>query len=52
VAINAKRVKDVEEAKRMIANTFYKQNLGSDLKNSPTAGAIWELKEKPGWDVE
>lgn len=52
IAINAKVTKDEAEARRMIAGTFYKQNLGSDLKNSPTAGAIWELKDKPGWDVE
>jgi len=45
-------MKDEEEARRLIETTFYKQNLGSDLKNSPTAGAIWELKEKPGWQVE
>lgn len=52
IAIKAKVMKDEEEAKQLIATTFYKQNLGSDLKNSPTAGAIWELKEKPGWEAD
>lgn len=51
-AIRAKMTKDEDEARGMIEGTFYRQNLGSDLKNSPTAGAIWELKETPGWDVE
>jgi len=45
-------LKDEEEAKEVISKTFYKINLGSDAKNSTTAGAIWELKDKPGWDVE
>lgn len=52
IAIKAKLLKDEEEAKIIIAETHYKMNLGSDPKNSTTAGAIWELKEKPGWDVE
>jgi hypothetical protein len=43
---------DEVEAKKLVATTFYEQNLGSDLKNSPTAGAIWELKSKPGWGAE
>jgi hypothetical protein len=51
IAINAKVMKDEEEAKKVIAKTHYKQNLGSDPDRSPTAGIIWELKEKPGWDV-
>lgn len=56
--MNAKVMSDEEkekakakgEAKRPIAKVVYKNNLGSDLENSPTAGAIWDLKEKPGWD--
>ncbi|GFH61360.1 hypothetical protein CTEN210_17836 [Chaetoceros tenuissimus] len=52
IALKAKVAKSEEEAKELIAGTYYKQNLGSDPKNSPTAGAIWELKEKPGWDVQ
>lgn len=42
---------DVEEAKQLIETTHYSLNLGSDPKNSTTMGAIWELKEKSGWDV-
>jgi hypothetical protein len=34
----------------MLEKTHYKQNLGSDLKVSPTAGIIWDLKDPPGWD--
>ena len=34
----------------MLVKTHYKQNLGSDLKVSPTAGIIWDLKYPPGWD--
>mmetsp|Transcript_15101 Transcript_15101/g.18409 ORF Transcript_15101/g.18409 Transcript_15101/m.18409 type:complete len:100 (+) Transcript_15101:114-413(+) len=52
VALKAKIMKDENEAREAIANTFYKKNLGSDLNTSPTANAIWELKEKPGWDAE
>ena len=51
-AIRAKVMKDEEEARQVIDQTHYKMNLGSDPKNSPTAGVIWDLKEKPGWDVE
>lgn len=51
-AIRAKVMSDEVEAKKLVATTFYEQNLGSDLKNSPTAGAIWELKSKPGWGAE
>ena len=50
--MNAKVMSDEEEARKLIAKSFYKNNLGSDLKNSPTAGVIWDLKETPGWDVE
>lgn len=52
IAIRAKLLKDEQEAKELIAQTFYKRNLGSDPKNSTTAGVIWELKDVPGWDVE
>ncbi len=52
IAINAKVMSDEAEAKKLIEKTFYKKNVGSDLNNSPTAGTIWELKEKPGWDAE
>lgn len=52
IAISAKLMKDENEARDAISKTYYKMNLGSDPKNSPTAGAIWELKEKPGWDAE
>ena len=50
-ALSAKTLKDDDEAIAVIAKTHYKRNLGSDLKNSPTAGFIWELKETPGWDA-
>jgi len=52
IAFKAKLKKDEAEAREMIANTFYKQNLGSDPSNSPTAGYIWDLKKIPGWEVE
>eukprot|EP01082_Thalassiosira_pseudonana_P006229 g6199.t1 g6199 contig20:1065528-1066074(+) len=51
-AFKAKATSDPDEAQKLIATTYYKQNLGSDLSVSPTAGAIWDLKEKPGWDTE
>ena len=51
-AVNAKMMSDSEKAREVIEATHYKLNLGSDPANSPTAGAIWNLKEKPGWDVE
>mmetsp|Transcript_66954 Transcript_66954/g.187148 ORF Transcript_66954/g.187148 Transcript_66954/m.187148 type:complete len:123 (+) Transcript_66954:34-402(+) len=38
--------KDPEKCKKMMDSTFYKKR----TTISPTAGAIWELKEKPGWD--
>lgn len=42
----AKMAKTEEEAKEILATTyFHKQS-----HISPTAGVIWELKEKPGWD--
>lgn len=48
--MKAKTTSDPEEAQNLIAETHYAKNLGSDLKQSPTAGVIWDLKEKPGWD--
>lgn len=39
-----------DEAQTMVAVTHYRRStLGSDPRNSPTAGIIWDLKEKPGW---
>jgi len=38
--------KDPKGAQTLIDNTYYKKR----TTVSPTAGAIWELKEKPGWD--
>lgn len=35
-----------EKAKHLIESTFYIKR----TTISPTAGAIWELKEKPGWN--
>lgn len=47
-AMRAKFVqfKDPLECQKMMDATFYKKR----TTISPTAGAIWELKEKPGWD--
>lgn len=50
IALKAKMESDPNIAKEMLETTHYKQNLGSDLKVSPTAGIIWELKDPPGWD--
>mmetsp|Transcript_25859 Transcript_25859/g.44180 ORF Transcript_25859/g.44180 Transcript_25859/m.44180 type:complete len:102 (+) Transcript_25859:301-606(+) len=49
-AMKAKRASDPDEARKILETTHYKKNLGSDLKQSPTAGVIWDLKERPGWD--
>ena len=38
--------RDPHEARRLLDNTYYKKR----TTISPTAGAIWELKETPGWD--
>ena len=48
--MKAKSTADPDEARKILAETHYKKNLGSDLGVSPTAGVIWELKEKPCWD--
>lgn len=38
--------KDPETCKKMMDSTYYKKR----TTISPTSGAIWELKEKPGWE--
>ena len=48
--MKAKAEPDPEKAQQILAQTHYKKNLGSDLKQSPTANVIWDLKEKPCWD--
>ena len=50
IALKAKTESDPIKAAQMIETTHYKQHLGSDLKASPTAGVIWDLKDPPGWD--
>lgn len=50
LAFKAKSASDPDKAKEILSTTYYKQHLGSDSKRSPTAGVIWELKDKPGWD--
>ncbi len=52
VAFGAKMEQDEGKARSAIEATYYKTHLGSDPKNSPTAGYIWDLKEKPSWDVD
>jgi hypothetical protein len=48
--MKAKTTSNEDEAKQILAQTYYAQNLGSDLTQSPTAGIIWDLKDKPSWD--
>mmetsp|Transcript_9383 Transcript_9383/g.11845 ORF Transcript_9383/g.11845 Transcript_9383/m.11845 type:complete len:100 (+) Transcript_9383:68-367(+) len=50
IALKAKTESDPIKATEMLETTHYKQNLGSDLNSSPTAGVIWDLKDPPGWD--
>jgi hypothetical protein len=50
MAMKAKMEPDPNRAEQLLAETHYRKNLGSDLTRSPTAGVIWELKEKPCWD--
>lgn len=38
--------RDPETARELIASTYFQKR----TTISPTAGAIWELKETPGWD--
>jgi hypothetical protein len=38
--------RDPKTAKQLLDSTYYKKR----TTISPTAGAIWELKDKPGWD--
>jgi len=51
LAVRAKMIGDEEQAKALVSETFYERNLGSNPKNSTTAGFIWELKDRPGWDA-
>ena len=50
IAAKAKFMRDPAEVEKLMRTTHYRQHLGSDAKASPTAGVIWELKDKPGWD--
>mmetsp|Transcript_20498 Transcript_20498/g.38356 ORF Transcript_20498/g.38356 Transcript_20498/m.38356 type:complete len:114 (-) Transcript_20498:142-483(-) len=38
--------RDPQTARRLLESTYYKKR----TTISPTAGAIWEMKERPGWD--
>uniref|UniRef100_A0A7S4ER00 Uncharacterized protein n=1 Tax=Pseudo-nitzschia australis TaxID=44445 RepID=A0A7S4ER00_9STRA len=38
--------RDPKRAQELIDSTYYQKR----TTISPTAGAIWELKERPGWD--
>ena len=38
--------RDPVTAKQLLDSTYYRKR----TTISPTAGAIWELKDKPGWD--
>lgn len=48
IASKAKLIqfKDPENARELIHSTYYMKR----KTISPTAGAIWELKQKPSWD--
>ena len=48
LAIEARLVqwRNPSRAKELIDSTYYKKR----TTISPTAGAIWELKERPGWN--
>lgn len=48
--MKAKTTVNEDEAKQILAKTYYAQHLGSDITQSPTAGVIWDLKDKPSWD--
>ena len=50
LAMKAKTTVNEDEAFEILAKTYYAQNLGSDITQSPTAGVIWDLKDKPSWD--
>jgi len=50
--VYAKSLSDEQKSKDLETQTFYRTHLGSDPKNSPTAGFIWDLKKVPGWEVE
>lgn len=45
-AVKAKLSRDEARAKELMEGTFHHQRTNV----SPTAGIIWELKEKPGWE--
>ena len=45
-AIKIKFTRDPEKAQELLDSTYFKKR----TTISPTAGAIWELKEQPGWD--
>lgn len=45
MAFRAKSMDDQQEALDLLAKTYYKTNLGSDPKNSPTAGKIHNISE-------
>ncbi|MGK3735016.1 MAG: hypothetical protein ACI90V_001855 [Bacillariaceae sp.] len=45
-AIKIKFTRDPKKAQELLDSTYFKKR----TTISPTAGAIWELKEKPGWD--
>jgi hypothetical protein len=50
IAMKAKMQSDPNIAEQLLAETHFRKNLGSDLTRSPTAGVIWDLKDKPCWD--
>mmetsp|Transcript_13221 Transcript_13221/g.15144 ORF Transcript_13221/g.15144 Transcript_13221/m.15144 type:complete len:101 (+) Transcript_13221:93-395(+) len=50
IVMKAKWARTKEEKEDLLNQTFYRKNLGGDQSKSPTAGVIWELKEKPSWE--
>merc|ERR1719183_2690681 len=50
--MEVKMMRDSNKAKEKEAKTYYRTHIGSDPKNSPTAGNIWNLKETPGWNTK
>jgi hypothetical protein len=52
LAFRAKVTSDSDVARQLLQETHYLKTLGSDPVNSPTAIHIWNLKSKPGWEVE
>ena len=45
-AVKIKFTRDPKKAQELLDSTYFKKR----TTISPTAGAIWELKERPGWD--